>query len=64
MSFVENNVVELALRSGVDPKRIVGSRWVLIRKTVHGKGPDTQDKMPKARLVLLGYQDPDLGECT
>ena len=54
-SFVENKVVELASRLGVDAKRIIGSRWVLTWKKVDG------GKTAKARLVLLGYQDPDLG---
>ena len=50
MSFVENNVVELALRSGVDPSRIIGSRWVLTWKAVDGKG--TNSKIQKARRDL------------
>lgn len=58
MSFVDNNVGEIAMRAGIDPQRIIGSRWVLTWKLVDGA------KVPKARLVLLGYQDPDLGEYT
>ena len=65
MSFIENNVVELAVRTGIDPLRIVGSRWVLTWKTTDSeKTPGQKSKVPKARLVLLGYQDPDLGEYT
>ena len=64
MSFVENNVVELALRSGVDPNRIIGSRWVLTWKAVDGKNPNSKVQKAKARLVLLGRQDPDLGKYT
>ena len=57
-SFVDNQVVELASRYGVDARRIIGSRWVLSwKKTDEG----TQ---AKARLVMLGYQDPDLGDYT
>ena len=55
-SFVDNKVVEIASRAGIDPSRIIGSRWVLTWKVSEG------EKVPKARLVLLGYQDPDLGE--
>ena len=64
MSFVENIVVELALRSGVDPSRIIGSRWVLTWKNVDGKSSNSKTQKAKARLVLLGYQDPDLGKYT
>jgi hypothetical protein len=55
-SFVDNCVVEIATSRGIDPKRIIGSRWVLTWK-ITDKGPQA-----KARLVLLGYQDPDLGK--
>ena len=38
--------------------RIVPTRWVLVEKDV---GPGT-DSVAKARLVLQGFKDPDLGE--
>lgn len=56
-SFVENSVVELCSSHGIDPRRVIGSRWVLTWKHVDGQ----VERNAKARLVLLGYQDPDLG---
>ena len=38
--------------------RVIPTRWVLVEKDM-GKGESTQ---AKARLVLQGYKDPDLGE--
>ena len=58
--WVSNDVVELISRRGIDPKRIISSRWVLTWKAVDGGPPDS--KRPKARLVIRGFRDPDLGE--
>ena len=40
------------------PRRIVPTRWVFVEQD---QGLD-QDKSAKARMVVQGYQDPDLGE--
>jgi hypothetical protein len=68
-SFIDNNVVELACSKGIDPARVIGSRWVLTWKTVDerdttadAKTGKKATKIAKARLVILGYQDPDLGQ--
>ena len=61
--WVSNDVVELISRYGVDPKRIIASRWVLTWKSVPGEdhgGPD--GSKAKARLVIRGFADPDLGK--
>ena len=55
-SWVANRVVRLIDGRGVDAKRIIRSRWVLSWKV-----DDSGGRVAKARLVLLGYQDPDLG---
>ena len=50
-----NRVVQLLDGSKLNKKRVIKSRWVLTWKY------DKNNKSAKARLVLLGYQDPDLG---
>ena len=55
-SWISNRVVQLVDGSNINAKRVIRSRWVLSYKKTDDGG-----KKPKARLVLLGYQDPDLG---
>ena len=59
-SWLENKVTSIVKARGVDRSRIIGSRWVLTWKT--SADPDNKEVVPKARLVLVGYQDPDLGK--
>eukprot|EP00438_Fugacium_kawagutii_P012099 Skav209448 [mRNA] locus=scaffold2199:144696:152896:- [translate_table: standard] len=58
-SWVENRVVSLCKRHGVDAERIIRARWVLVWKK--SSDPDNPTKTPKARLVLVGWQDPEVG---
>ena len=61
--WISNDVVELVSRYGVDPRRVIASRWVLTWKTVPGEvyqGPG--GAKAKARLVIRGFRDPDLGQ--
>lgn len=58
-SWVENKVMSLTKRHGIDPERIIRARWVLVWKK--SSDPDNKTKTPKARLVLVGWQDPELG---
>ena len=58
--WVNNDVIELISRRGIDPKRVISSRWVLTWKRVD-ETPDSARK-PKARLVIRGFRDPDLGQ--
>jgi hypothetical protein len=58
-SWVENKVMSLTKRHGIDPERIIRARWVLVWKK--SNDPDIKTKTPKARLVLVGWQDPELG---
>ena len=45
---------------GVDPEKVIRARWVLVWKK--SSDPDIKTKTPKARLVLVGWQDPMLGK--
>ena len=54
-SWLENKAPE-----GYPKSRIIGSRWVLTWKK--SSDPDDKTQVPKARLVLVGFQDPDLGK--
>ena len=58
--WVNNDVIQLISRRGIDPKRVISSRWVLTWKRVD-ETPDSARK-PKARLVIRGFRDPDLGQ--
>ena len=58
-SWLENKVTTIVKSRGIDKGRIIGSRWVLTWKK--SSDPDDRKVTPKARLVLVGYQDPDLG---
>ena len=57
-TWLENETVSAALRSGIPLKRIMKVRWVLTWKE-----PEPGSDLPrraKARLVVVGFQDPDL----
>ena len=58
-SWLENKVTTIVKAKGVDRNRIIGSRWVLTWK--QSSDPDDPRLTPEARLVLVGYKDPDLG---
>ena len=45
---------------GIPTERIIRARWVLTWKS--SSDPDVKSKTPKARLVLVGWQDPELGK--
>eukprot|EP00434_Breviolum_minutum_P007465 symbB.v1.2.006587.t1/scaffold387.1/size215482/10 len=58
-SWIDNKVVSLCKARGISPDRIIKARWVLVWKK--SSDPDVKTKTPKARLVLVGWQDPELG---
>jgi hypothetical protein len=58
-SWIENKVTSLCKRKGIPTERIIKARWVLVWKK--SSDPDDRTKTPKARLVLVGWQDPELG---
>ena len=58
-SWLENRVTTIVKSKGIPKSRVIGSRWVLTWKK--SSDPDDRSLTPKARLVLVGFQDPDLG---
>ena len=55
-SYFSNQVWDFVEMSRVKPERVVTARWVLTWK----KDEETGNVKAKARLVLKGFQDPDL----
>ena len=60
--WMQTNALRPILRRHLNPEQILKSRWVLTWKSL-----DSEDGLPagrkaKARLVVLGYQDPRLTE--
>ena len=55
-SYFSNKVWDFVEMSKVKPERVVTARWVLTWK----KDEETGQVKAKARLVLKGFQDPDL----
>ena len=59
-SWIENKVTSLCKSKGIPTEKVIKARWVLTWKK--SSDPDDRTKTPKARLVLVGWQDPDLGK--
>ena len=59
-SYLEHEAVAIARRHNVPAERILGMRWVLSWKAVTDDSGETVGKKPKARLIIKGFQDPDL----
>ena len=59
-SYLEHEAIDIARRHNVPPDRILGMRWVLSWKAIEGPQGDIVGKKPKARLIVKGFQDPDL----
>ena len=59
-SYLEHEAVNIASRHGVPKSRIMGMRWVLNWKRVEDEAGNHVGDKPKARLIIKGYQDPDL----
>ena len=59
-SYLEHEAVEIARRHNVPKERILGMRWVLTREAITDEKENQIGQKPKARLIIKGYQDPDL----
>ena len=58
-SWIDNKVTSLCHSRGIPRERIIRARWVLVWKK--SSDPGNPSQTPKARLVLVGWQDPELG---
>ena len=59
-SWIDNKVTSICKSRGIPRERVIRARWVLVWKK--SSDPDDRSKTPKARLVLVGWQDPELGK--
>ena len=50
----------LRAKQGVDAERIMGMRWILTWKPQTDENGVVTGRKPKARLIIKGFQDPDL----
>jgi len=59
-SYLDHEAVAIATMNGISPERLLGMRWVLTWKPIEDdQGKDIGHKA-KARLIIKGFQDPDL----
>ena len=58
--WITTNALRPILRKSLNPEQILKSRWVLTWKNVEADLDKPAHKKAKARLVVLGYQDPQL----
>jgi len=57
--WLDTNTVKAIMRDKIHPSRIMSSRWILTWK----EDPNSSSgRKAKARLVVKGFQDPDIGE--
>ena len=61
-NWIKHKAVEKVLRSQIDPSQVLRARWILTWKPIDPTeiGSDGRTHKPKARLVVLGYLDPNL----
>ena len=60
--WLQTSALKPMLRKHLNPDQILRSRWVLTWKNVCNDDEQTNARKAKARLVVLGYQDPRLTE--
>jgi len=68
-NWLKTGTVSKILRTKLAPEQILRCRWILTWKPLDGENKDTnscrtklESHKPKARLVVLGYMDPQLTE--
>ena len=60
ISAIATIALKPILRKQLNPEQSLQGRWVLTRKQVEADGDKPALQKAKARLVVLGYQDPKL----
>ena len=58
--WISTNSLRPVLRKHLNPNQILQSRWVLTWKQVPAEDDRPATRKAKARLVVLGYQDPQI----
>ena len=56
--WIQTNALRPILRKHLNPNQILKSRWVLTWKAIDDPAPEQSNRKAKARLVVLGFQDP------
>jgi hypothetical protein len=59
-SFLKNEAIRICSMHGVERERVMQMRWILTWKRETDKDGQVVGQKPKARLIMKGYQDPDL----
>ena len=60
--WMQTNALKAVLRQSLNPDQILRSRWVLTWKSLEDEQGKPDGRKAKARLVVLGFQDPQLTE--
>ena len=60
--WLQTSALKPILRRHLNPDQILKSRWVLTWKPIDEAPPEGPHRKAKARLVVLGFQDPQLAE--
>eukprot|EP00435_Cladocopium_sp_Y103_P040825 s2199_g11.t1 len=58
--WIQTSALKPILRKQLNPDQILKSRWILTWKAINEEDPTQPQRKAKARLVVLGYQDPQL----
>ena len=59
-SFMSNDAVRVCEAAGIPRERVLGMRWIYTWKQVEDPEGKPIGRKAKARLILKGFQDPDL----